>query len=637
MPFALLLPRECASPTAREPAGRDDAHLMRREPNPSLSVRCGRAFLLHARVRRHLHAKDVLPMSKILITSAIPYVNGVKHLGNLVGSLLPADVHARFRRQLGDEVLFICGTDDHGTPAELGALAAKEEVSAFCCHQHAVQADIYQRFGLSFDHFGRSSSEWNHRLTQHFFQRLEQAGLIEERDLQQYWSPRDNRFLPDRYINGTCPHCGSEAARGDQCDGCGALLDPADLISPRSAISGDSALELRTTRHLFLRQSRLTGELNDWVDGREGWPPFVRSLAKSWLTTELRDRCITRDLTWGIPVPRAGFEHKVFYVWFDAPIAYIAATQEWAAQSAGRNWRDWWWNAEDVRYIQFLGKDNVPFHAVSFPATLLGSGEPWKTVDIIKGVHWLRYDGGKFSTSQQRGVFTDAALDELPADIWRWWLIANAPETSDTDFTFQRFADGVNKDLADVFGNLVHRTLALAQRLPDGISGADYAPGAAEIGAAREIADRVKALRGHHEALEFRRAAAETRAIWARANSYLQEAAPWATLKDDLRKAAASIHFALRLVQLSACVAWSIVPQLSETVLRLLGEHEKVPSWPHRTEDLLLAPAGTIPSGHLNAPLVRKLTPSDVDRLTARFDGVKSEAVSEPTASPGRP
>jgi methionyl-tRNA synthetase len=560
-------------------------------------------------------------MRKILITSAIPYVNGVKHLGNLVGSLLPADVHARFRRQLGDEVLFICGTDDHGTPAELGALAAGEEVSAFCGRLHAIQADIYRRFGLSFDHFGRSSSAWNHRLTQHFFQRLEAAGFIEERDLQQYWSPLDERFLPDRYIHGTCPLCGSAAARGDQCDGCGALLDPTDLISPHSAISGDHAIELRTTRHLFLRQSLLTRQLNDWVEGRKGWPAFVRSLAKSWLTTELRDRCITRDLAWGIPVPRPGFEHKVFYVWFDAPIAYIAATQEWAAQSTGRDWRDWWWEAEDVHYIQFLGKDNVPFHAVSFPATLLGSGEPWKTVDVIKGFHWLRYEGGKFSTSQRRGVFTDAALEELPADHWRWWLIANAPETSDADFAFQRFAEGVNKDLADVFGNLVHRTLALAGRLPDCEIGSDNAPGAAEVAVAREIAARVEELRGLHEALEFRRAAAETRAIWARANSYLQDAAPWSLLKDDPRSAAVSIDFALRLVQLSARLAWSIIPHFSETVLRLLGVNETVPSWPHQADDHLLAPAGAVRFGRLDAPLVRKLDPSDVARLTARFGG----------------
>jgi methionyl-tRNA synthetase len=440
-----------------------------------------------------------------------------------------------------------------------------------------------------------------------------------EEDITQYWSPKDARFLPDRYIHGTCPHCGSPAARGDQCDGCGTLLDPVDLITPHSAISGDTELELRTTRHLYLRQSRLVERLNAWVDSRSAWPPFVRSLAKSWLTEELRDRCITRDLRWGIRVPREGFEHKVFYVWFDAPIAYIAATQEWVEQAPGRDWRQWWWEADDVHYIQFLGKDNVPFHAVSFPATLLGSGEPWKTVDVIKGFHWLTYESGKFSTSQKRGVFTDAALEELPADLWRWWLIANAPETSDTDFIWDRVAQGVNKDLADVFGNLVQRTLALAARVPEDLSFENEAYGEAEIAAAREIAVRVTALRDAHEALEFRRAAAETRAIWARANAYLQEAAPWAALKSDPARAAASIGFALRLVHLAAILAWSIIPALSERVLALFGEGKSVPYWPQQVEEFLLAPAALSRLGVLGGTLVAKLGDADVSRLATRF------------------
>ena len=310
--------------------------------------------------------------NRILITSDLPYINGVKHLGNLVGSLLPADVHARFRRQIGDEVLFICGTDEHGTPAELGALAAGQDVQAYCDAQHAIQANVYRDFGLSFDHFGRTSRPQNHALTQHFYRRLDAAGLIDERNVRQVWSPADRRFLPDRYVLGTCPRCGADQARGDQCDDCGALLDPADLVRPRSALSGASDLELRESRHLFVRQSALLDQLNAWLATRSCWPPFVLSLARSLLTADLRDRCITRDLAWGVPVPRPGFENKVFYVWFDAPIGYIAATQEWAAAEPGREWRDWWCPARDVRYVQFLGKDNVPFHAVNFPATQSG-------------------------------------------------------------------------------------------------------------------------------------------------------------------------------------------------------------------------------------------------------------------------
>jgi methionyl-tRNA synthetase len=562
-------------------------------------------------------------MSKILITSALPYINGVKHLGNLVGSLLPADVHARFRRQLGDEVLLICGTDEHGTPAELGAIEAGRDVPAYCDAQHAIQADVYRRFGLSFDHFGRSSCRQNHALTQDFYRRLDAAGLIEEREVRQVWSPADRRFLPDRYVLGTCPHCGFADARGDQCDGCGTLLDPVELLRPRSALSGDTQLELRASRHLFLRQSLLVDRLGAWLDTRRDWPPFVAGLAKSWIGRDLRDRCITRDLAWGVLVPRRGFEDKVFYVWFDAPIGYIAATQEWADQdNTHRDWRDWWWQADDVRYIQFLGKDNVPFHAVSFPATLLGSGEPWKTVDVIKGFHWLTYEGGKFSTSRKRGIFTDAALDELPADLWRWWLIANAPETSDTDFTVARFAADVNKDLADVLGNLVNRVIRFTAQSFDGRVPSGGTPGAREQALAAEVDERVTRLRACHERLEFRQAAAETRALWARANGYLQEAAPWTAIKSDPARAAVITRTALNLVRLCAVVAWSIVPTLAESALTALNDRTSIPRWPARPgHDLLQNTNAGQPIAAIG-PLVAKLSDADIARLSQRFAGV---------------
>jgi methionyl-tRNA synthetase len=561
-------------------------------------------------------------MTRYLITSAIPYVNGVKHLGNLVGSLLPADVHARFRRQTGATVLFICGTDEHGTPAELSAAAAGKAVRAYCNEQHTTQADIYRRFSLSFDHFGRSSSPQNHALTQHFYRRLDAAGLIEERGIQQVWSPKDGRFLPDRYIVGTCPHCRYEAARGDQCDACGTLLDPPELLAPRSAISGYRDLEVRTSRHLFLRQSKLVEPLRDWLHHRDGWPTWVAALARSWLTADLRDRCITRDLAWGVAVPRPGFEGKVFYVWFDAPITYIAATQEWSdALPSERDWQSWWWQAPDVRYVQFLGKDNVPFHTVSFPATLLGSGEPWKTVDVIKGFHWLTHDSGKFSTSRRRGVFTDAALDVLPADLWRWWLIANAPESADVDFNLRRFARDVGKDLADVFGNLATRVTSFACRAFDGRIPADGEPGAPEQALADEVDRRIAALRGWHESLEFRRAALETRALWVLANGYMQEQAPWTTIKSNPARAAVTTRSALNLVWLCASVAWSIIPSLAHRVLSAFGKASDCPPWPDRPASTLLDAGKGRPFSRIE-PLVGKLTETEISQLERRFSGV---------------
>lgn len=529
---------------------------------------------------------------RILITSALPYVSGAKHLGNLVGSLLPADVHARFHRQIGSEVLFVCATDEHGTPTEIAAAEAGLDPRSFCDREHARQADVYRRFGLSFDHFGRSSAPSNHALTQHFYRRLDAAGLIDERIVPQIWSPTDGRYLPDRYVLGTCPHCGSDEARGDQCDGCGALLDPVDLIAPRSALSGDARLEARESRHLFLRQSALVDRLRGWLDTRSGWPPFVVSLARSWLTDDLKDRCITRDLAWGVPVPRAGFDGKVFYVWFDAPIAYIAATQDWAA-SQGRDWRDWWWDdaARESSYVQFLGKDNVPFHAVSFPGTLLGSAEPWRTVDVIKGFHWLTHEGDKFSTSRGRGLSCEAALDALPADLWRWWLIANAPESADVDFRATRFAADVNKDLADVFGNLVQRVTRFAGTAFGGHVPEGGDPGEAERTLAARVGERLSKIRAHHEAREFRHAAAETRALWSTANAYVQAAAPWSTLRGDRPASAVATRTALSLIEVCAAAAWSIVPNLASGAITAVGgpASTDAPAWPDDAAEQLLS------------------------------------------------
>ncbi|MBN8941184.1 MAG: methionine--tRNA ligase [Rhizobiales bacterium] len=559
-------------------------------------------------------------MAKALITSALPYINGVKHLGNLAGSLLPADIHARYRRQIGDETLFICATDEHGTPAELAAAEAGVEVADYCRWQHAAQAEIYRRLNLSFDHFGRTSSPRNHALTQHFFHCLDARGFIAERVLQQVYSPADGRFLPDRYIIGTCPYCDFDRARGDQCENCTRPLDPTDLITPRSALSGSTALEIRPTRHLFLRQSALVGALEDWLASRKGWPPLVTSIARKWLDEGLADRCITRDLAWGVPVPKPGFEGKVFYVWFDAPIGYIAATQDCSdADPAERDWRDWW-QADDVGYTQFLGKDNVPFHAVSFPCTLLGSGEPWKTVDIIKGVNWLTYEGGKFSTSGGRGVFLDEALDLLPADYWRWWLAANAPESHDTDFSFERFATDVNNDLADTFGNLVNRILTfLANRyggiVPDGGTAAE-----SEAHLAATLQQLLDGLRVHQDTCSLRKATAEVRAIWRLANGYLAEQAPWTSLAADPERTAVVVRTSINLLGVAATVAWPFIPAAAATVLTALGRPSDLPAWPRSAADAL----NEIPAGQVVAllpVLFAKLAPEWVEANRLRFSG----------------
>lgn len=569
-------------------------------------------------------------MARILITSALPYINGIKHLGNLVGSQLPSDVYARFMRAKGHEVLLICATDEHGTPAELAAAKAEKPVAEFCAEMWQVQKDIADGFRLSFDHFGRSSSARNHALTQHFAGRLAEAGLIDEVMEKQVFSHTDGRFLPDRYIEGTCPNCGYDKARGDQCENCTKQLDPTDLIDPRSAISGSTDLEVRETKHLYLRQSKMRDGLSDWIDSKADWPVLTTSIARKWLHDGdgLQDRGITRDLDWGIPVKRGdadwpGMDGKVFYVWFDAPIEYIAATAEWAdAQGlSDAAWERWWRRdkgAEDVRYVQFMAKDNIPFHTLSFPATIMGSAEPWKLVDYIKGFNWLLYEGGKFSTSQGRGVFMDQALDILPSDYWRWWLISNAPESNDSDFTWESFQNGVNKDLADVLGNFVSRVTKFCRSKFGETVPAGGAYGAAEAEVTAEIARRIAAMEGHMEAIELRKACQELRAIWVAGNEYLQDAAPWAAFKEDPERAAAVIRFALNLIRLYGVLAEPFIPDASARILAAMGA-ENAP-WP---ADVAAYLDGMAAGAAFTVPDVLFAKIDDVTRegLEARFAG----------------
>lgn len=512
-------------------------------------------------------------MSKILITSALPYVNGVPHLGHLVGCLLPSDVYARYMRMMGHEVLYVCGTDEHGTPSEVGAAKEGMDVADYCLKYHNRHKEAYDAFNLSFDYFGRTSSEQNREITYHIFEQLDKNGLIEEESIKQIFSIDDNRFLPDRYVTGTCPHCGYDKARGDQCENCTKVLDPTELINPRSTISGSTNLEVRETKHLFLNLPKLEKQLAEWVKSKEPfWPDVAYSIAQKWLKEGLRPRCITRDLKWGFPVPKKGFEDKVFYVWFDAPIGYLGITKQWADEKPGeRNWKDWWLDAKDVYYVQFMGKDNVPFHSISFPATLLGTGENWTKVDYLKGMSYLTFEGGKFSKSEQRGVFAEDAVKEFPADYWRYWLISNAPEASDSSFTFDLFAGVVNKDLNGVLGNFVSRVMKMTASKV----GAEV-PAGGEMTEVEEklIADLQEKADNYckyMEGLEFKKAMNELRAIWVDGNNYISVTEPWTVIKTDPARAAAILRVCLNLIRIYALLSAPVMPETSAKILAKFG------------------------------------------------------------------
>ena len=422
-------------------------------------------------------------MNRRLITAALPYVNNIPHLGNIIQSL-SGDVFARFCRSRGYDTLYVCGTDEYGTATETKALEEKTDPRSLCDHYYKEHTNIYKWFNINFDKFGRTSNEQCTEITQELFNDLDAAGLIKEHVNKQLFCPHCNMFLADRYVDGTCPKCGSTKARGDQCDECGSLLDPIELKDPKCHTCGNTP-EVRETKHLYIDLPALSDKLNAWVEKTsvEGrWSDNAINMTKAWIRDGLQERGITRDLKWGIPVPKAGYEDKVFYVWFNAPIGYLSITKQLADElvKEGKqsfDWKSWWLPAESeeakgkekVDLFQFIGKDNIPFHTVIFPCTLLGSPHEWTKLHHMSSTEYLNYEDGKFSKSRGVGVFgSDAIETGIPADAWRFYIFYNRPEKQDYQFTWKDFMEKLNGELIGNLGNLVNRTLLFVNKYYEG-------------------------------------------------------------------------------------------------------------------------------------------------------------------------
>ena len=521
-------------------------------------------------------------MKRRLITSALPYVNNIPHLGNLI-QMLSGDVFARFCRLRGYDTLYICGTDEYGTATETRALEEKKTPRQLCDYYFAEHTKIYDWFHIDFDKFGRTSNDECTEITQGLFNDLDKAGLITEHTNKQLFCPKCNMFLSDRYVRGICPKCGATDARGDQCDGCGSLLDPIDLKEPKCVTCG-STPEVRETKHLYINLPAISGKLESWMDkvSKDGkWSDNAINTTKSWLKAGLNERAITRDLKWGIPVPKAGYENKVFYVWFNAPIGYISITAQLAnelkkAGKASFDWKSWWLpeeseeakGKEDIELFQFIGKDNIPFHTVIFPCTLLGSGHNWTKLFHMSSSEYLNYEDGKFSKSRGVGVFgSDAIATGIPADAWRFYIFYNRPEKSDFQFTWKDFQEKMNSELIGNLGNLVNRTLLFVNKYYDGKI--PEAPVDEALWA--DIHQREAKIADLLEWAELKEAFHEMFAISDIANKAFQAAEPWKTRNTDPERAAKLIHNLCYVIKDLMIMMHPYMPQYTQKVMSYFG------------------------------------------------------------------
>ncbi|MBI4896169.1 MAG: methionine--tRNA ligase [Candidatus Aenigmarchaeota archaeon] len=516
---------------------------------------------------------------RVTITSAIPYVNGIKHLGNIIGSLLPADIFHRYLDLMGVENIFICGTDEHGTPTELAAAQEGIPAEAYAKKYHDIQKSIYERWHFDFTHFGRSSSPSNHELTKKIFLSIYNNGYITKQSITIPFCTKDNRVLPDRYLNGTCPNCSYDKARGDQCEQCGKLLDPVELKNPYCSICGGKNIIFKEQEHLFLDFPLLQDKLKQWIE-KSTWPDNTKHFALGWIHEGLKPRCITRNIDWGIPVPLKGFEHLVFYVWFDAPIAYISMTKDAEKEGKIKNWRAWW---TESKIYHFLGKDNVPFHTIFWPATLMAAASD-KNRDVsfslptqIQGYEYLNWNGKKFSTSQGVGLFSDEALDLFPVDYWRYYLASVLPETKDSNFDWDDFQHRINNELVANYGNLFYRVTHFVQSQFDSKVPAPGAEGQEEEDLKQAIAQTLERVEQHIEHVTLREALKDVFGLASVVNKYFQDRHPWND--PDREHVATTLYYSINALRVITILLAPFIPSTSKRALQALHADEGQWEW----------------------------------------------------------
>ena len=562
----------------------------------------------------------------ILITSALPYCNNYPHLGTLIGCVLSADVFARYCRMRGYNTLYVCGTDEYGTTTEQKALLEKCTPQEICDKYFKLHKEVYDWFDISFNYFGRTSTEKQTEITQEIFKQLNENGFIYNEAVEQFFCEKCEKFLADRFVEGICPFCKASGARGDQCDSCQKLINTVELIEPKCKTCGSVPIR-KSSNHLFIDLPKLHDRLEKWSDetiDKYEWPNNCASATKMWLKN-LKGRCITRDLKWGTKVPLEGFEDKVFYVWFDAPIGYLSITANYTD-----DWKQWWINNENVELTQFLGKDNIVFHSVIFPATLLGTNEKWTMVRKLATTEYLNYEDTKFSKSNGTGVFGDDAMRTgIPPEVWRYYLLINRPENSDTKFMWNDLMEKNNNELLKNIGNLAQRSLAFANKNFEGMIPRKIRElGEIENKTIEEINKLYKEYLDCMENVRLQKGLKVAMAIATEGNKYLQETKAWDTIKTDREKAMDQIYFALNILYFVSIVLDPYIPEFGEKVRAQLN----VPliNFPEQFGLLL---EGATKLGTVGV-IFKQITKDQIEAFKAQFGGQKEGA---PAATPSAP
>lgn len=505
------------------------------------------------------------------ITAALPYTNGPVHIGHLAGVYVPADIYARYQRLQNKDVAFICGSDEHGVAITLKAkkegITPQEVVDKY----HAIIKKSFADFGISFDNYSRTSAEIHHKTASEFFKKMYDAGQFIEEVTEQLFDEEANQFLADRFVVGTCPKCGHEEAYGDQCENCGTSLNATDLINPRSVISGNKPV-LKETKHWFLPLDRYEDFLREWilVDHKKDWKTNVLGQCKSWIDDGLRPRAVTRDLDWGIPVPVEGADGKVLYVWFDAPIGYISSTKEWAERE-GKNWEDYW-KDDNTKLLHFIGKDNIVFHCIIFPAMLKAEGS-YILPDNVPANEFLNLEGNKISTSKNWAVWLHEYLEDFPnqQDVLRYTLTSNAPETKDNDFTWADFQARNNNELVAIFGNFINRVIVLTDKYYDGIVPKPSTFSEIDEQVLSELKAYPAVIASSLERYRFREAQAELMNVARLGNKYLADEEPWKTIKTDEERTKTVMYVALQIASALAVLSEPFLPFTSEKLKNMLN------------------------------------------------------------------